>query len=60
MPACEMIRYLFAVLLCAAAAASAAGARKITETDLFDFVWIGDPQLSADGSQVAFVRVNVN
>jgi hypothetical protein len=34
--------------------------RAITEKDLFDFVWIGDPQVSPDGSQVAFVRVRVN
>src|SRR5882762_11742856 len=34
--------------------------RNITEKDLFDFVWIGDPQVSPDGSQVAFVRVTVN
>lgn len=34
--------------------------RNITEKDLFDFVWIGDPQVSADGSRVAFVRVTVN
>jgi dipeptidyl aminopeptidase/acylaminoacyl peptidase len=34
--------------------------RNITEKDLFDFVWIGDPQVSPDGSRVAFVRVTVN
>lgn len=34
--------------------------RPITEKDLFQFVWIGDPQMSPDGSQVAFVRVTVN
>jgi dipeptidyl aminopeptidase/acylaminoacyl peptidase len=34
--------------------------RNITEKDLFDFVWIGDPQISPDGSRVAFVRVTVN
>ena len=34
--------------------------RNITEKDLFNFVWIGDPQVSADGSRVAFVRVTVN
>ena len=34
--------------------------RAITEKDLWDFVWIGDPQISADGSRVAFVRVTVN
>lgn len=39
---------------------SAAGKRLITETDLFKFVWIADPQISPDGKQVVFVRVNVN
>ncbi len=34
--------------------------RSITEKDLFDFVWIADPQISPDGSRVAFVRVTVN
>jgi dipeptidyl aminopeptidase/acylaminoacyl peptidase len=34
--------------------------RGITEKDLFDFVWIGDPQISPDGSRVVFVRVAVN
>ena len=34
--------------------------RNITEKDLFSFVWIGDPQVSPDGSQIAFVRVSVN
>src|SRR6202171_1854388 len=34
--------------------------RNITEKDLFDFVWIGDPQVSPDGSRVACVRVTVN
>jgi dipeptidyl aminopeptidase/acylaminoacyl peptidase len=37
-----------------------AGKRAITETDLFSFVWIADPEISPDGSQVAFVRVWVN
>jgi hypothetical protein len=32
----------------------AQGRRGITETDLFNFVWITDPQLSPDGSRVAF------
>jgi dipeptidyl aminopeptidase/acylaminoacyl peptidase len=38
----------------------AADKRSITETDLFKFVWIADPQISPDGSQVAFVREWVN
>jgi dipeptidyl aminopeptidase/acylaminoacyl peptidase len=33
--------------------------RLITEKDLFQFQWIGDPQISPDGLQVAFVRVVV-
>jgi Dipeptidyl aminopeptidases/acylaminoacyl-peptidases len=40
--------------------ALAADKRLITEKDLFDFVWIGDAQVSPDGSRVAFVRVTVN
>ena len=34
--------------------------RLITESDLLKFVWIADPQISPDGSQVAFTRVVVN
>src|SRR5512134_2897827 len=34
--------------------------RPITERDLFAFVWVADPQISADGSQVAFVRVTAD
>lgn len=40
--------------------AKPADKRDITEKDLFDFVWIGDPQISPDGSRVVFVRVVVN
>jgi dipeptidyl aminopeptidase/acylaminoacyl peptidase len=40
--------------------AFAAAKRPITEQDLFRFVWIADPQISPDGSRVAFVRVKVN
>ena len=42
------------------AAIAFAQKRPITEKDLFEFVWIGDHQLSPDGSRVAFVRVTTN
>jgi dipeptidyl aminopeptidase/acylaminoacyl peptidase len=45
------------VFLCAPALAQK---RNITEKDLFNFVWIGDPQVSPDGARVAFVRTTVN
>jgi dipeptidyl aminopeptidase/acylaminoacyl peptidase len=31
--------------------------RSITDKDLFDFVWVGDPQISPDGTRVIFTRV---
>ena len=34
-----------------------AAKRAITEKDLFNFVWIGDPQVSPDGSRAVFSRV---
>ena len=39
-----------------------AGAQKraITETDILKFTWVADPQISPDGSRVAFVRVDVD
>jgi dipeptidyl aminopeptidase/acylaminoacyl peptidase len=55
------------VLVCAVIVAiapaqglAARGARFITEKDLLQFTWIADPQISPDGSTVAFVRVTVN
>jgi dipeptidyl aminopeptidase/acylaminoacyl peptidase len=42
------------------AGSAASQKRNITEKDLFDFVWIGDPQISPDGTRVVFVRVTVN
>src|SRR3984885_11406347 len=57
-------RASFAVLACAvivaAAFTHAQGRRFITEKDLFKFTWIADPQISPDGSTVAFTRVTVN
>src|SRR5436309_4439854 len=56
------MRTFFASFLIFLAAIGALSAQKrnITEKDLWDFVWIGDPQISPDGSRVAFVRVTVN
>jgi len=55
-------RFCFLLLFAAVAvtASAAAEKRNITEKDLFSFVWIGDTQVSPDGSRVAFVRVTVN
>jgi dipeptidyl aminopeptidase/acylaminoacyl peptidase len=57
-----VIRHLpFVIVLSLTAATTLFGQkRNITEKDLFDFVWIGDPQVSPDGAHVAFVRVAVN
>jgi len=51
---------LCAALLVTPAALPGADRRPITETDLFRFVWVTDPQISPDGKRVAFVRVTVN
>ncbi len=48
---------LFGLLLAGSTAPSADTRRPIRETDLLDFVWIADPQISPDGTAVAFVRV---
>ncbi|MBZ5533762.1 MAG: S9 family peptidase [Acidobacteriia bacterium] len=52
---------LFAIVLVfAAAIAALADKRLLTEKDIFQFSWIGDPQVSPDGARVAFVKVTVN
>src|ERR1700736_6732361 len=53
-------RAIIFFLLIAGIGSAFAQKRNITERDLFDFVWIGDPQVSPDGARVAFVRVSVN
>ncbi|HKD80827.1 MAG TPA: S9 family peptidase [Candidatus Angelobacter sp.] len=55
--------YLFAVAFFLAAAIAVfaqAQKRSITEKDIFQFNWIGDPQISPDGERVAFVKVTVD
>jgi dipeptidyl aminopeptidase/acylaminoacyl peptidase len=58
----RIARLLAIALCCAAAIAALAQAQKrsITEKDIFQFTWIGDPQISPDGSHVAFVKVTVD
>jgi dipeptidyl aminopeptidase/acylaminoacyl peptidase len=53
---------LVALLMIALSAAAPRGAAKrpITETDLYRFTWIADPQISPDAQTVAFVQVTVN
>ena len=56
-------RFSFVLLLASLLCATAPGAaerRPISEKDLFKFVWIADPQISRDGSQILFVRVSVD
>src|SRR3954447_5328582 len=48
------------ILILALAAGASAQKRNIAEKDLFDFAWVADPQISPDGSTVAFVKVTVN
>jgi len=48
------------LLLLALLLTGIAHARPITEKDLFRFQWVGDPQISPDGTLAAFVRVNVD
>src|SRR5215471_5802086 len=50
----------FTLILLLGLANGFAQKRNVTEKDLWDFVWIGDPQVSPDGSRVAFARVTVN
>ncbi len=40
--------------------APAADKRLITAEDLYSFTWVADPQISPDGSQVAYTQVRVN
>ena len=54
-------RLLFLFLAVAATASlTFSQKRNITEKDMFDFQWVADPQISPDGSTVAFVKVTVN
>src|SRR6202162_3812984 len=52
--------FLLSIMTVVFTTKAAAEKRSITEKDLFNFVWIGDPEVSPDGARVAFVRVTVN
>jgi dipeptidyl aminopeptidase/acylaminoacyl peptidase len=56
----KKICVLVCAVIVAIAPAHGQGKRFITERDLLKFTWIADPQISPDGSTVAFVRVTVN
>jgi dipeptidyl aminopeptidase/acylaminoacyl peptidase len=59
----QLARALLCVLFAAivlAASPRAAAKRPITETDLYKFTWIADPQIAPDGRTIAFVQVTVN
>ena len=56
----RLVLSLLLSLVIFSASPAVAQKRNITEKDLFNFVWIGDPQISPDGSRIAFVRVTVN
>jgi len=60
MAAMKKLAALVCLLVVTTAVPHGQGKRFITETDLFKFTWIADPQLSPDGATVAFVRVTVN
>lgn len=57
-----MIKHTLALVITAllAVPALAETPRTIKEGDLLQFKWIGDPQLSADGKDLAYVLVNVD
>ena len=56
----SLVGVLLIIVLSLPARVMGAEKRAITEMDLFKFAWIADPQISPDGSRVAFVRVWVN
>jgi dipeptidyl aminopeptidase/acylaminoacyl peptidase len=47
-------------LIAQSSSSNSSSKRSIADKDIFDFLWISNPQLSPDGSHVAFTRVNVD
>lgn len=56
----RVCKIMIVATVLAASAGVVAQRRAITEKDIFEFNWIGDPQVSPDGARVAFVKVSVN
>ncbi|MGA2374820.1 MAG: S9 family peptidase [Candidatus Sulfotelmatobacter sp.] len=58
----SVVIFMLVASLAAQDAMQPAGSQKrsITEKDLFEFVWVANPQLSPDGARVAFTRVTVD
>jgi Tol biopolymer transport system component len=54
------IAVLAVVLFAATFSIGAQEKRLITERDIMKFVWVADPQISPDGTRVAFTRVTIN
>lgn len=55
-----MTKPILVFALAALCLQAAPGSRFITETDLYSFQWIADPQISPDGSKVVYTHVSVN
>src|SRR5260221_11807087 len=51
---------VIAMVVCLLTGVMFAQKRNITEKDIFGFTWIGDTQLSPDGSRAAYVQTTVN
>jgi dipeptidyl aminopeptidase/acylaminoacyl peptidase len=51
---------LLPALLLSLAMGTTSEGRPISETDLYRFHWVADPQLSPDGSRIAYVEVTVS
>jgi dipeptidyl aminopeptidase/acylaminoacyl peptidase len=55
----RLLRFLVLFTIAVLPIAASGQKRPITEKDLFAFTWIGDSQLSPDGSEVAYVQATV-
>jgi dipeptidyl aminopeptidase/acylaminoacyl peptidase len=54
-----LLRFVALSMVAVLSITASAQKRPITEKDLFSFAWIGDSQLSPDGSSIAFVQATV-